>query len=351
MEASDWIFVSRRNVVSRRKVIRTADDLSDSLPADKEMESARKLASNLTVDDLCVSLPAGKEMESVRKLAGKITDGLPYGWAQIAAIERYLQENYTIDRDTKATDKTAPVNEFLFETRRGPEYLFASSAVVMLRTLGYSTRLVSGFYARPERYDSKKRHTPVYAEDAHFWCEVSLGAGLWLTLEPSPGYGILQPPLGLSARLWNLLLAVYQRAVENLFLIALLVLATAVILFNRRRIQDRLLTWRWQSALRKAPDRRALELAQLVDHRLRLVGMTRKTGTTLRRWSCQPVLAPVRQNLTRVVDLADEAKYRRTIRHSIDTKELEDLATQLSYSELRKLLNSSAATSDKSSAV
>ncbi|MCH2211046.1 MAG: transglutaminase-like domain-containing protein [Fuerstiella sp.] len=320
IEASDWISITRHNSVR-------------------------------TVNELSVSLPYVDKIESIRRLAVQLTDKLPRGWTQIAEVERYLRQNYKIHRDTKATDQTAPINEFLFQTRRGPEYLFASSAVVMLRTLGYQARLVSGFYARPDRYDSKKRHTPVYAEDAHFWCEVSLGADLWLTIEPSPGYGILQPPLGLAARLWNLLVTVGQLAADNVILIVLLAALTAGGLFNRHRIQDRLLTWRWQTASRKQPRRRALELAQLVDHRLRLVGMTRKAGTTLRRWSGQPVLAPVRQNLTRLVDLADEAKYRRSTRYSIDTKELEDLARQLSYTELRKILNRSAANSDKSHAV
>lgn len=307
-----------------------------------EIEASDRLSiirrnSVQTLNDLSVSLPDLDEMESIRRLAVDCTDGLPRGWKQIAGIESWLKHNCTLDRDAKPTDSVSPLNEFLLRSRRGPEYMFASAATVMLRTLGYSARLVSGFYARPDRYDDNKRHTPVYAEDAHFWCEVSLGAGLWLTLEPSPGYEVLQPPPGLIGRLWNLVIAVWQLVLNNLPLITILSLAGLVVVVNRRQFQDWLLTLRWQLSLRKSPHRRALELAQLVDHRLRLAGMTRQAGTTLRRWSRQPVLAPVQKDLTRVADLADEAMYRSEIQHTTDVKELDALARQLSYTELRRL--------------
>ena len=111
---------------------------------------------------------------------------------------------------------------------------------------------------------------------------------------------------------------------------------------HRRRLLDLLLTWRWKMTPQKSSPGRALELARLVDHRLRLAGIGRKAGTTLRRWSRQPVLAPLQDNLCRVADLADEAMYRRATQPHIDTLELEELARQLTYSELRTLTQSAA---------
>lgn len=296
----------------------------------------------LTINDITIAVPAGNEVEEIRQLAVRCTDHLPRGWKQIEAIEKFVRERGVVDRSVKATSETSPVHQFLFETRRGPEYQFASAAAVMLRTLGYPTRLVSGFYARPDRYDSSKRHTPVFAEDAHFWCEVSLGAGLWVTLEPSPGYDILQPPPGLFARIWSVIVAIGQLAMDNIVALLVIAVLSVVVLLNRRRLQDQLLTWRWKMTPRKTPQRRALELARLVDHRLRLAGLGRQGGTTLRRWSRQPVLAPVQSNLCRVADLADEAMYRDVARSHIDTHELEELARQITYTELRTLTGSAS---------
>lgn len=299
-----------------------------------------------TLNDLTVSLPPGEKMEAIRRLAVQWTSDIPRGWQQIVAIESRLREEYVLDREVAATSEESPVHEFLFETRTGGEYMFASAAAVMLRSIGYPSRLVSGFYARPDRYDTNKRHTPVMAADAHFWCEVSLGAGMWVTLEPSPGYDILQPPPGLLARLWNVIVAVGQLALDNILLLTLLASAAVVVFFNRRRLQDLLLTVRWRLTLRKSPAHRAIGLARLIDHRLRLAGIRRTRGTTLRRWARQPVLSPVSEELARVADLADTVMYQTRRTGKIDTSELDLLARQLSYSELCKLRSRAAATTD-----
>ena len=81
-----------------------------------------------------------------------------------------LRQGYAHDRSATASSGcTDVVAEFLLESRRGPDYLFASSAAVLLRSLGYPTRLVSGLYAAPGKYDPRTRHTPVTRDDVHFW--------------------------------------------------------------------------------------------------------------------------------------------------------------------------------------
>ncbi|MCR9197341.1 MAG: transglutaminase-like domain-containing protein [Planctomycetaceae bacterium] len=314
-----------------------------SLIADSHRVTIVRRTTVRTLNDLTVSLPPGEKMEAIRRLAVQWTDHLPRGWPQIAAIESRLREQYALNREVAATSETSPVHEFLFETRTGGEYLFASAAAVMLRSIGYPARLVSGFYARPDRYDTDSRHTPVMAEDAHFWCEVSLGAGMWLTIEPSPGYDILQPPPGLLARLWAVIAAIGQLARDNMALLTLFCLAATIVVLNRRRLQNMLLTLRWRLTLRKSPSTLAIGLARLVDHRLRLAGIRRSGGTTLRRWARQPVLAPVREELARVADLADEVMYQTQRTGQVDTSELDLLARQLSYSELCKLRSRAAA--------
>ena len=50
------------------------------------------------------------------------------------------------------------------------------------------TLTLSGFDVSPDHDDSMTRHTPVVAEDVHFWAEVMLPSGDWLVIEPTPGY-------------------------------------------------------------------------------------------------------------------------------------------------------------------
>ena len=285
------------------------------------------------------SLPHGQDMNEIRQLAELWTSGLPPGWRQIESITTNLRDNYVVDRSIHASpEKDAPVHEFLFETRHGPEYLFASSAVVMLRSLGYPARVVSGFYARPDKYDARKKHTVVDASDAHFWCEVFVGGGTWLTVEPSPGYEVLGPPSGLLERLAELPRAAWRLMVQyRASLLAVALLATSVFIW-RHPLQDALLTLRWKLTRRKSPRQKAVSLAILIDHRLRLSGMERGSGTTLNRWANQQILAPVRSQLTRVAAMADQAVFGHADAVAqLNTAELDQLAAHLSYQRLRSL--------------
>lgn len=131
------------------------------------------------------------------RLAQKWGAASPRGWTQIEAIIRHLREEYHHDHDFREpADVSSPVLSFLTESHRGPDYQFATAAALLLRTLNYTTRVVSGFYASPGDYDVKSRHTPVKKADVHFWTEVRLGNGCWTSVEPTPGYEVLLPPLG-----------------------------------------------------------------------------------------------------------------------------------------------------------
>jgi hypothetical protein len=135
----------------------------------------------------------------VSALAHDWADGQPRGWPQIAAIVQHLRGEYAHDPAAHTPEGCAdPQAHFLLHARRGPDYQFASAAAVLLRVLGYPTRLVSGFYVAPEHYDPLTQHTPVVKEDLHFWAEVMPPSGDWLVIEPTPGYEVLGPKLSWS---------------------------------------------------------------------------------------------------------------------------------------------------------
>lgn len=291
-----------------------------------------------SIKDLVITLPEGDDIDEIRELAEGVTEGLPRGWEQFEAITHWLKQNCVLDRGAHASpDCDSPVREFLFETRRGSEYLFASSAAVMLRTLGYPARLVGGFYANPERYDTRKQHTAVHAEDAHFWCEVYVGSDTWLTVEPSPGYEVLGPPPTFIEQFVLLLKLILRAAVANTVLLLLIATGLAVAFINRRHLQDLLLTMRWKWTSRSTARLRAVQLAMLIDNRLRLAGLSRRNETTLRRWAQQPVLEPIREELVLVSELADRGMYSEGDHIGIDVAELDRLAKQLNYRRLLQL--------------
>ena len=230
-------------------------------------------------------LPEMRQMDDVQSLAQEWTRGIPQGYRQIEAICQQLRSNYTLDRSARVPEDSAfPVGHFLFESKRGAEYQFATAATLLLRSLGFSTRLVSGFYASPERYDARKRHTAVHSSDVHFWCEVYVGAGTWVTLEPTPGYEVLSPPPGV----WKRAILLASDCVHWMFRHWLLALTTftgsALALVRRRWLSDQAHTLMWRFAPARSDRGRILQTVRLLDHRLRLARLPRPAGTTFSTW-------------------------------------------------------------------
>jgi len=230
-------------------------------------------------------LPDMEQISAVRMLAEQWTQGIPVGYRKIEVVCQKLRANYTLDRAAHVPEDCAfPVGHFLFESKRGPDYQFATAATLMLRSLGFSTRLVSGFYASPERYDARKRHTPVYSSDVHFWCEVFVGAGTWVSLDPTPGYEVLSPPPGLMKRAM-LMIGGAARWILRHWLFVLVIFAAASTAFVKRRLLvDQWNSVVWRIAPSKTPRGRVLQTVRLLDHRLRLAGLPRPSAMTLTKW-------------------------------------------------------------------
>jgi transglutaminase-like putative cysteine protease len=123
--------------------------------------------------------------EDVTSLALHITSGISDDFEKAKAIEYYLRNNYEYTLDTvfiKPSEK--PVDDFLFNLKRGHCELFASGMTVMLRTLGIPSRLVTGY--RAHRYNPVTGYFEVRAIDAHAWVEAHFSKYGWVTFEPTP---------------------------------------------------------------------------------------------------------------------------------------------------------------------
>jgi protein-glutamine gamma-glutamyltransferase len=230
-------------------------------------------------------LPVGGEMEQVRRLAHAWTVGVPRGSAQIDAIVSRLKAEYVLDRDHKtAPDSPLPVADFLLRERRGPDYQFATATAVLLRSLGYSTRFVTGFYAAPERFDRAKEHTPILGEDAHAWVEVYLAGPTWVAVEPTPGYELLATPPGW----WDRVVATARKLAAGAFAVWPVLVTVGMVLLvgwrERDRLADLAVTGWWRLRPVRTQRERVLATFGLVEYRGRLARAGRPRGKSPERW-------------------------------------------------------------------
>ncbi len=260
-------------------------------------------------------LPEGGEMPRIRRLAEEWTAGVPRGWRQIEAIVQRLRTEYQHDRAYKpAEDVDSPLAEFLFVSRRGPDYQFATAAAVLLRSLGYSTRLVGGFYAAPENYEPRKGHTPVLGADAHVWCEVFQSGRTWFTVEPTPGYFVLEPPPAWWVRLAQAVWFPF-RLMLRYWPLTLVGLACGTWIWRRgRELRDRWLLLRdgWFRPIELRA--RLLRTTRLLERRRAVWGAPRPPGRARPTWIMElaGLDAEQRATLLRLAELSDWAAYAPT---------------------------------------
>ena len=76
-----------------------------------------------------------------------------------------------------------PVDEFLFESRRGFCEHYASSFVTMMRVAGIPARLVTGYQGG--EINPLGGHLVVRQSDAHAWAEVWISGAGWLRIDPT----------------------------------------------------------------------------------------------------------------------------------------------------------------------
>lgn len=160
--------------------------------------------SNQNIDEaffvLAGQIPDG--MGRVEDLAVDITMGYDNKYDQALAIERYLKENYTYNENPeKRGDRDDPVEHFLFDSKEGFCQQFASSMILMLRSIDIPARYVTGFYINhiqiedimdySNPYFENERllsgYQLVYDSNAHAWVEAYFPEIGWVHFEPTPG--------------------------------------------------------------------------------------------------------------------------------------------------------------------
>jgi hypothetical protein len=120
-----------------------------------------------------------------RRLAEAIAAGLESPYDQAATVTAWLRRNIAYNRITDPPPQGRdPVDWLLFDYRIGFCNYFATSEVVMLRSLGIPARLVAGYASG--RLDESSGVYQVRAGDAHAWVEVFFPDYGWIEFEPTP---------------------------------------------------------------------------------------------------------------------------------------------------------------------
>jgi transglutaminase-like putative cysteine protease len=126
----------------------------------------------------------GSVTDRTRELAQEIVAGYDTVFDKAQAIEQYLRENLTYDLSVPAPPEGRDFVDFaLFELKAGYCDYYATSFVVLARSVGIPARIVMG-YAQGE-FDEDARAYRVRANNGHSWPEVFFPRYGWLQFEPT----------------------------------------------------------------------------------------------------------------------------------------------------------------------
>lgn len=99
-------------------------------------------------------------------------------------IESHLRSEYRYDLESTSGAAKNPLEDFLFNTKRGHCEFYSTAMAVLLRTQGVPTRNVTGFIGGT--YNRFGRYYAVRQGDAHSWVEVYLENKGWTRFDPTP---------------------------------------------------------------------------------------------------------------------------------------------------------------------
>jgi transglutaminase-like putative cysteine protease len=131
-----------------------------------------------------------------RQLAEDIVGDRETPYDRVAAVTRYLRNNIRYSETITSTPSRdqEPLDWFLFDLKIGFCNYYASSQVVLLRSLGIPARLAVGFSAG--EHQGGTNTYLVYERNAHAWPEVYFPGLGWVEFEPTVSQDPIVRPLG-----------------------------------------------------------------------------------------------------------------------------------------------------------
>lgn len=131
------------------------------------------------------TVAAPPEVERYREFARKAVEGRIDPAERAERIEAWLAASFTYTTEMPSIDAKRPVLDFLTRLKRGHCEYFASSMVLLMRSLGHPARLAVGF--RGGDYLTSLDRWSFRGNHAHAWCEVYFEGLGWVLYDPTPG--------------------------------------------------------------------------------------------------------------------------------------------------------------------
>lgn len=207
-------------------------------------------------------------------------------WDDAQRVVARLRQDYAVDPEAvppAVCDDS--LEHFLTVSKRGPDHLFAGAATLLLRELGYTTRLAGGLWLSAADRDPLTRRAVAQTGNAHLWCEVLTTSGQWIPVEASPQHHLRRPPWTWR-QLWRLAVEAAAAVAGWLLqpVVSGLLLGMVLVAWSWRVLTERLLTALWWVALQR-PGRCPLRPTwRLLEWRAWLAGCPRPPHVTARRW-------------------------------------------------------------------
>ena len=107
-----------------------------TIASDRQSETST--TSELQTEHISRHLQIPAACEAVSQTAAEQTQGIPRGWRQVESIVAWLQDEFTLDPEAETPADCADVVSHFLQSKQGPDYLFATTAAVLLARLGLS---------------------------------------------------------------------------------------------------------------------------------------------------------------------------------------------------------------------
>ncbi len=218
------------------------------------------------------------------QIANQWTEGVAPGWNQVEAIIKRLRKEFRVDPSHVPPKDCDDTVGYFLDEKCGPSYLFASTAVMLLRAAGYDTRLASGFLVQKKDYVRDAQQSIVTSENLHMWPEVCLEGWHWLPLEPTPTYPIPYSTQTFGQWVMAQLLFVWRLAIGNPLTTLMIFIAAILIYRFCREILAGYFWLKWQIVRIVRPSNALTQTRKLIDSRFRVAGLKRPQFALISNW-------------------------------------------------------------------